>query len=111
MTRNGNEGLFKLPFTHGYGDMDPSIPPLSGQREPCHNSHRGIGVADMAWAIRRNRPQRSSAELALHAVEIVTGIEKSCRDNIVYKMTTTLERPAPLAPGYVGADAERSLDT
>ena len=111
MTRDGNEGLFKLPFTHGYGDTDPSIPALSGQREPCFNSRRGIGVADMAWAIRRNRPQRSSAELALHAVEIITGIEKSCSENTVYKMTTHPERPAPLAPGFVGIDAEKSLDT
>lgn len=110
LTRIGNEGRFHVPFTHAYADMDPSIPTKSGKREPCHNSHRGIAVADMAWAIRRNRPHRSSAELALHTVEIIHAINKSNADNKVHTMESRPARPAPLAPGYFGAVAETSLD-
>ncbi len=111
LTRIGNEGSFKMPFTHAYSDEDPAIPAKSGKREPCHNSHRGIAVADMAWAIRRGRPHRSSAELALHTVEIISAIEENSQTNAgVFTMRSRPERPAPLAHGFFGAVAEASLD-
>ena len=77
-----------MPFTHGFGDTDPSIPTLSGKREPCYNSWRGLAVVDMAYAIRRGRPHRSSADLALHTVEIIDGffggsIGEASIDNIL----------------------------
>jgi predicted dehydrogenase len=110
LTRAGSQSPIKVPFTHGFGDTDPSLPTLSGQHEPGYNSNRGIGVADMAWAIRRNRPHRNSAELALHAMEIVTSIEKSSCCNVVYPMTSRPAQPAPLAAGFLGTDAEATLD-
>lgn len=111
MTRVGNHGSFKVPFTHGFSDTDPNKMPLSGKPEPCHNSWRGVAVVDMAWAIRRNRPHRSSADLALHTVEIVHAIDKSTVDNQVYTMQSRPGRPAPLAPGLFGPSAEASIDT
>ncbi|MBQ1984894.1 MAG: Gfo/Idh/MocA family oxidoreductase [Clostridia bacterium] len=116
ITRSGNSvdgknEVFRVPLTHGFSDTDPSIPPLSGKHEPCHNSWRGLAVVDMAYAIRRGRPHRSSAELALHTVEILDRIEKSCKDNKVYTLESRPERPAPLAPGfYGGACAETAID-
>ena len=109
---NGSES-FKIPYTHGFSDTDPSEPPKSGKREPCHNSWRGIAVVDMAYAIRKNRPARSSAELALHTVEILDAIDKSNVDDKVYTMNSRPERPAALKAGYYGAVGvmEASLDT
>ena len=103
---------FKVPFTHGFGDTDPGIMPKSGKGEPCHNSWRGIAVVDMAYAIRRGRPARSSAELALHVVEIIDSIDKSNADNQVYTLSTRPAKPAALKPGYYGAASimEASLD-
>ncbi len=94
---NGTES-FKVPFTHGFSDTDPSIMPKSGKREPCHNSWRGIAVVDMAYAIRRGRKPRSSAELALHAVEIVDAIDRSNEDNRVHTMTTRPMRTIEFIP-------------
>ena len=108
-TGNPNE-VFRVPFTHGFSDTDPNVPALSGKREPCHNSWRGLAVVDMAWAIRRGRPHRSSPDLALHTVEIIDAIEKSCKDNQVHTMQSRPERPAPLAPGFFGPMAETSID-
>ena len=99
-----------MPFTHGFSDTDPNVPALSGKREPCHNSWRGLAVVDMAWAIRRGRPHRSSPDLALHTVEIIDAIEKSCKDNQVHTMQS---RPAPGASGtrwLFGPMAETSID-
>ena len=109
---NGNES-FKVPFTHGFSDTDPGILPKSGKWEPCYNSWRGIGVVDMAYAIRRGRPARSSADLALHMVEIVDAIDKSNVDNQVHIMTSTVDRPAALKPGHYGdvCVMESALDT
>lgn len=106
---NGKE-VFKVPFTHGFSDTDPAIPALSGKNEPCYNSWRGLAVVDMAWAIRRGRPHRSSAELALHTVEIIDAIDQSTKDNQVHIMKSRPERPAPLAPGFFGPMAQSSID-
>jgi hypothetical protein len=110
-TRIGSTEKLRIPFTHGFGDTDPSVMPRSGKWEPCHNSHRGVAVVDMAWAIRRNRPHRSSAELALHAVEIANAIDTAEATNQVQILTTRPERPAPLAAGLFNRSAEASIDT
>ena len=103
ITRIGNQGRFTMPFTHCFEDTDPTIPTKSGKREPCHNSWRGIAVVDMAYAIRRNRPPRSSAELALHLVEIVSAIEENSQTKPdVYTIKSRPQRPAPLRPGMFG---------
>ena len=106
---DGKNEVFRMPFTHGYGDTDPSIPPKSGKPEPCYNSWRGLAVVDMAWAIRRNRPHRSSAELALHTVEIVDAVERSMQDNSLHTIHSRPQRPAPLTPGLFGM-GEASID-
>jgi len=103
ITRTGNQGTFKMPFSHAFGDLDPSTPTKSGNPEPCHNSWRGIAVVDMAYALRRGRPHRSSAELALHTVEIVSAIEENSQNNPeVYTIRSRPRRPAPLRPGMFG---------
>jgi predicted dehydrogenase len=112
--RKGNGGeSYKVPFTHGFGDTDPAVMPKSGKGEPCHNSWRGIAVVDMAYAIRKGRPARSSADFSLHTVEIIDAIDKSNADNKVHTMTTRAERPAALKPGHYGNVnvMESSLDT
>jgi len=87
---------YEMPLTHGYAQGD----------------WRGIGVADMAWAIRNNRPHRVSAELGLHAFEAVQGILKSGETGKIHEMVTTCQRPAPLPSGFVsGTSAEACLDT
>ena len=103
ITRIGNKGTFKMPFSHAFGDTDPSVTPKSGKGEPCHNSWRGIAVVDMAYAIRRGRPHRSSAELALHTVEVISAIEENSQEAPgVYTMNSRPRRPAPLRPGMFG---------
>jgi len=103
ITRIGNDGPFKMPFSHAFGDNDPHAPTKSGKREPCHNSWRGIAVVDMAYALRRGRPHRSSAALALHTVEIISAIEENSQTNPdVFTIRSRPPRPAPLRPGMFG---------
>ncbi len=107
----GTDGILSLPNPGLFsGDVKLYRP---GSFEPVaqipahgfdHNS-RGVGVAEMAWAIRQNRPARASAALGLHCQEILQGIETSCKTKTFYEMTTTCERPAVLPRGYMGLEA------
>jgi predicted dehydrogenase len=65
-------------------------------------NYRSLGVADLAAAILDNRPHRASGDLALHVLEVMEGFEKSSEAGRPVEMSTTVERPAPLATSLVG---------
>ena len=62
--------------------------------------YRTVGVLDMAAAIRRGRPHRASAELALHVLEVLEAFETSSTVGQHVPITTTCERPSPIAKGH-----------
>ena len=68
-----------VPLTHGYAE-----------------NSRGLGVADMAYAIRENRPARASGDLTYHVLEAMWGFLESSAQSRYYAMQSTAERPAPL---------------
>ena len=61
---------------------------------------RGIGLVDMAYAIRDGRPERASGRMALHSMEVMDGLLASAADGRFHAMATTFERPAPLPVDY-----------
>lgn len=103
-----------IPHTHGY-DGKPVLTDQD-QNEETGYEHRGVGAAEMAWAIREGRPCRCSKELAFHALEVLQGLEQSAREGKTYRMTSDFET-APLKSGYLSTmfhgfmrgDAEGSL--
>ncbi|GGF97581.1 Gfo/Idh/MocA family protein [Paenibacillus abyssi] len=77
-----NMEIKSVPLTHGYWE-----------------DSRGIGLADMAYAIRSGRKNRASGRLASHVLDISLGIfESSDSDRHVY-IQSKVERPAPLPLG------------
>lgn len=91
---NGSEKK-EFPILHPYGDG---------------GGYRGIGAADMAWAMRTNRPHRLSAEMGLHALEVQRGILDSAQDGQFRTLATTFDRPVPIAASHQGgACDERNL--
>ena len=85
LKRNGTNEFVSMPLTHGYAS----------------GCCRGLGAADMAWAITNGRPHRASGDLGLHAFEIIHGIWQCSKDGKVHLMESVCERPAALASGYV----------
>jgi len=83
-----------LPLTHGY-----------------ITEFRGLGLADMAWAIRRNRPARADAALGLHALEIIAGLEESSQSGQTYTLRNGCEKPAALLSGYVDGTSQEYVLT
>lgn len=100
-----------LPFTHGYDGINTLEPTAFD-----HYGHRGVGVAEMAYAIRAGRPNRCGKEYGLHCLEVLAGMEESAATGKTVEPVSRFEMK-PLAPGYYSAfmggtgraDAERSL--
>lgn len=60
---------------------------------------RGIGLADMAFAIQAQRPQRASGEMAYHVLDIMQSIHEASTQGRHIELSSSCERPAPLLPG------------
>jgi predicted dehydrogenase len=72
----------EVPLTHGY----------------AQNS-RGIGVADMAYALRSGRPHRASGELAYHVLDIMHAFHDASREGRHIELQSTCPQPAALPLG------------
>src|SRR5690606_41743283 len=71
------------------------VPNQEHAQGPMAN-YRTSGLADMATGIIEGRPHRCSMELALHAIDVMTGILRSGDTGKFVEMRTTCERPAAL---------------
>lgn len=60
---------------------------------------RGIGVLDLAKAIDEGREHRANGSLIRHITEAMEALIASANTGVFYRMTTTCERPAAIAPG------------
>jgi predicted dehydrogenase len=65
--------------------------------------YRLCGLADMADAITQERPHRASVELALHVMEVIEAVRVSSETGERITLTTSCERPAPIADDISGA--------
>jgi len=83
---------------------------LKGNNEPVSmpqshafsQEYRGLGVAEMAWSMRRGRKNRANKEMAYHALEILHGIVKSSATKTNQKIQSTFELTPPIPRGYSG---------
>jgi hypothetical protein len=103
--RKGNDRFYEIPITHG----DVTSNKGEGGPGKWDESRRGIGLAEMAWSIRKNRPHRCNSDIHLHALELIHGLEVCGRDNVIYTMTTKPDRPRPLKAGMIGTNHEAAI--
>lgn len=80
--RMGASGWSEVPLTHGF----------------AQNS-RGVGVADMAYAIQSGRPHRANGQMAYHVLEAMHGFHDASDAGRHYEMKSGCERPLPLPMG------------
>lgn len=83
---------------HPFGIPNQEHPKLGGLA-----NYRCAGLADMAQAVAEGREHRCNVDLAVHAVEVMTGILKAAEAGQVIEMTTSCERPAALSPQEAAA--------
>lgn len=98
----GTEGTLRCPDPNGFGG--PVLLKRKGAKEwedaaiehRWVENSRGIGVAEMAEAMRAGRPHRASGELAYHVLDLMHAFHDSAREGRRIAMDSTCERPAPL---------------
>ena len=103
----GTDGILSMGNPNRFGD--PVI--LKRHKRPevefplTHGfdaNSRGLGAAEMGWAIRAGRPHRAEKEMAYHVFEMIHGILISARSGEFYRMESTFTIPAALPAGFIG---------
>lgn len=80
--RANDETWREVPLTHGYT-----------------SDSRGLGIADMAYAMRSSRLHRANGELAYHVLDVIESFMDSAAEGRHVMLTSTCTRPEPLNPG------------
>ena len=107
---HGTEGSMEVPDPNGFGGtvkVKRFDEPEWREVELTHGftgNCRGVGVADMAHAIRTGRPHRANGNLGNHVLEAMHGFHDASSSRRHYEMTTKVERPA-MFPVGLPADA------
>jgi hypothetical protein len=60
---------------------------------------RSVGLADMAWAIRKKRPARASGEQGMAVLDLMLGFLDSSAQGKHYAPVVKYERPRGLVAG------------
>jgi predicted dehydrogenase len=89
LRRAGAQDWADLPLSHGY----------------LENS-RGLGLADMAQAIRSGTPHRASGELAFHVLDVMESVGTASCEGRHVELASTCTRPAPLPLNVVEASID-----
>jgi len=107
----GTEGTLSVPDPNGFGGTVRLFTADSGEwREAPVSGYytgndRGLGLADMASAIRSGRPHRANGQLAFHVLDIMMGIYDAWEARSFVTLESTCERPQPmpadLKPGQI----------
>jgi len=101
----GTEGSLRVPDPNGFGG--PVRVKRAGAKEwsdvPLTHGYaensRGIGVADMAYALRSGRPNRASGDLAYHVLDLMHAFHDASREGKHIMIESTVAQPAPLPLG------------
>lgn len=103
----GTEGTLTVPDPDCFsGDIElyrpetgvfAPLPDMFPYRERSYEKNcRGLGIAEMASAIRCDRKPRTDIEIGLHILEVLCAFEKSQSSGMILEMQTRPERPAPM---------------
>jgi predicted dehydrogenase len=103
----GSEGTLVVPDPNWFGGEIEFAPAkdkwvsLKTEFPYADADYRSIGLADMAHAIRANRPHRACGALALHVLEVMEAFDRSAKAAKAISIATRPARPAPLSESLV----------
>ena len=79
LRRVGESEWREAPLTHGY-----------------NTNLRGLGVADLAAAVREGRPHRANGEVAYHVLDLMHSLLEANQEGRHIRPESTCERPAAM---------------
>ncbi len=98
----GTEGSMLVPDPNGFGGpvqvwtrQQPQWTEVPLTHAYAENS-RGLGVLDMAYAIRNARPHRASGALAYHVLDAMLAVTDASTEGKALVLDSGVERPAAL---------------
>jgi predicted dehydrogenase len=103
----GTQGILYLPDPDAFGGIVKILrrgnaePFVLAQNHGYAENSRGLGAAELAWSIRKNRKPRADKEMALHAIEVLEGVGASSRTGTFYKLETSFGSVIPLPQGFL----------
>jgi predicted dehydrogenase len=100
----GTEGSLRVPDPNTFGgvvEVRRSEDKEWRQIPLTHSDQvrRGIGVADLATAVRYNRPHRASGELAYHVLEAMLSVQLASERGTHILLESTVAKPKALPVG------------
>ena len=101
----GTLGSLSVPDPNNFGG--PARVWLSGEWKEVPLTHsyaensRGLGVGDMAAALRSGRPHRASGELAYHVLDVMQSIQEASDSGRYVKIKSKCKKPAPFPMGLL----------
>jgi predicted dehydrogenase len=78
----GGADWAEVPLSHGYAE-----------------NSRGVGIADLAQAIRSGRPHRASGRMAYHVLDCMYAFYDAAKSGKRVNIASTCARPAALPLG------------
>jgi len=99
----GSEGSMLVPDPNGFGGSVKVRKPgreSNWEEQPLTHKYtqnsRGVGLADLAYALKSGRPHRASGKLAYHVLEVMQAFLNSSDQGNQIEIESTCERPAPM---------------
>jgi predicted dehydrogenase len=114
----GTEGSLRVPDPNSFGQGRDALHPIqlwsAGKREwvDAEYSHgyrknsRGVGLADMARAIKNNREHRASGEMTYHVLDIMQSFIDSSEQGKHIELQSTCARPKPFPVGLEDGEVD-----
>ncbi|MBW7862806.1 MAG: Gfo/Idh/MocA family oxidoreductase [Candidatus Hydrogenedens sp.] len=99
---HGTEGSMSVPDPNSFGGpVKVFRPGYEDWREVPHShihaeNARGLGVADLACAVRAGRPHRANGELAYHVLDLMHAFHDAADQGARVALASACERPAPM---------------
>lgn len=99
----GRDGVLALGNANNFGDpvkllkadgFRPAEPVVLEPVGHYSDNSRGIGPAELADSMAEGRSNRTDRKMALHVLQVIEAMEKSCRERKAVEVTSTFERPA-----------------
>jgi predicted dehydrogenase len=98
----GSEGTMRVPDPNRFGGSvqlrrggDPEWHEAVSD-SPYTTNWRGLGLADMARALRTGDVFRATGDLGFHVLDIMEALLTAARDGQTVTLESTVERPAPM---------------